>query len=127
MSATRRAADAAQQLRAVGAFDGPAGLSAAEILERVGLEEPDVTNASDPHIPPSVSAAPWPDLGMSTEQEIRARAALAAATALGPAIAVAAAQPFSVDDFGRARDALVDLTEVFAALIRDGSRPEPSR
>jgi hypothetical protein len=61
--------------------------------------------------------------GLDPEQEIRARAALTAATALGPAIAAAVAGPFSPEDFGRGRDALVNLTGVFIALIRDGSRP----
>lgn len=78
--------------------------------------------------PPSQSPADGPGAtiipaGLDREQEIRASAALAAATALGPAIAAAAAAPFDPDDLGKGRELLVELTEVFTALIRDGSRP----
>ena len=59
--------------------------------------------------------------GLDPEQEIRARAAQAAATALGPTLA--AATPMTMQQFDVARERLLDLSQVLIGLIREGSRP----
>lgn len=59
--------------------------------------------------------------GLDPDQEIRARAVQAAATALGPTLA--AATPMTMQQFDVARERLLDLTETLIELIRTGSRP----
>lgn len=57
------------------------------------------------------------DHGLTGEQQIRAWAALAAATALGPAIAKQADDTFDVDAD------LADMASWLAGYVRDGSVP----